>query len=655
MHRLPDELQLVVLLAVNAFVIVAAIRFARRRGVNDGPQVALDAMLIWYLVQYISVGLPGLLGFLAAEAMCAAAIVAGLMLLTVPKRPQSALDAIDGRAVLLCGLLVCAFAAAAVWNQRLVPPTANDALTYHLPAAVHWLQTGKLGLFQTWYFNPANTYSPLAGSMFVAWLLGPLGNDAIAQFVEAPALLMIFLALLQLCRALGARVTTASIIALAACVSRPFISQTVLTKDDLFVTAFFATAVVGFATSQAAWRVGVALGLLLAAKYTALLSLPVLLLAFDAPARSGWGWRQHLAALIVALLIAGPWYLRNAIVTGNPLFPVDVTIGRITLLHGMFSTQGMVRGGPKGIWHTLAQSYASLPPVVVLTLIALWITAFIRVAATLVRQPLQRLVLLGPVLGVVLFVLYSPYAEVRFVYPSFLLLFASAAIALGGLERNGWDFWLAIMLAVIGVATSFVPAVLLVLSVPAIIASLVLIVSSALVCNPRTRTVSVGALTLLLLGMVYVFWQAHLNARRETEAFWRGTYGPIADGWAFLREKELSPGTTIAYAHTHFVYPLTGPELDRRVIYAPTRAGVRSIADLGRVGLHVKGEDLEGAVTNLMTRDADKKVWLTNLRDSGAKYLFINDWCPERDFAKSDPHFVAVFDNAEQVIYEVRW
>ena len=60
---------------------------------------------------------------------------------------------------------------ALVYSQRLCPPLATDALTYHLPAAVFWLQKRRIVLFQTWFFNPANTYSPLAGSMFMTWLL----------------------------------------------------------------------------------------------------------------------------------------------------------------------------------------------------------------------------------------------------------------------------------------------------------------------------------------------------------------------------------------------------------------------------------------------------------------------------------------------------
>src|SRR4051812_16265435 len=60
------------LLAINALILFASVRFVRSRamrGESDGFQVALDAMLLWYLVQYVAVGLPGTLGVLSGASM----------------------------------------------------------------------------------------------------------------------------------------------------------------------------------------------------------------------------------------------------------------------------------------------------------------------------------------------------------------------------------------------------------------------------------------------------------------------------------------------------------------------------------------------------------------------------------------------------------
>src|SRR6185503_2634809 len=110
---------------------------------------------------------------------------------------------------------------------------SSDALTYHLPAAVQWLQSGRLSLYESWFYNPANSYSPLAGSTFIAWLMAPMGNDVLARFVQVGPLILLFVALINVLRGAGVGAATAAVLALGAVTARPFLSQTIIAKDDL--------------------------------------------------------------------------------------------------------------------------------------------------------------------------------------------------------------------------------------------------------------------------------------------------------------------------------------------------------------------------------------------------------------------------------------
>src|SRR5207302_11316081 len=100
-----------------------------------------------------------------------------------------------------------------------------------------WRQTGRLGLFPTWFFNPANTYSPLAGSTFIAWLIAPFDMDIVARFVEVPALIVVGIGVFQLCRQMGVEPAIAGLIAAAAVLARPMFFASIMGKDDLFVAA----------------------------------------------------------------------------------------------------------------------------------------------------------------------------------------------------------------------------------------------------------------------------------------------------------------------------------------------------------------------------------------------------------------------------------
>src|SRR4051812_13346584 len=75
----PDELRLLWAVLLNALVLFSAWRFTRRFDV-DRIQRACDALLLYYLAQYLSVGMPGLLGALTPLTMTAATVAMSVAL-----------------------------------------------------------------------------------------------------------------------------------------------------------------------------------------------------------------------------------------------------------------------------------------------------------------------------------------------------------------------------------------------------------------------------------------------------------------------------------------------------------------------------------------------------------------------------------------------
>src|SRR4030095_12648508 len=69
-----------------------------------------------------------------------------------------------------------------------------------------------------------------------------------------------------------------------------------------------------------------------------------------------------------------------------------------------------------------------IPILLALALLAAWLSATTLIGRRIFRDALGRVCLLGPVIGIIVFVFASPFAEVRFVNPAFLLLFACAAV-----------------------------------------------------------------------------------------------------------------------------------------------------------------------------------------------------------------------------------
>ncbi|HEY0164768.1 MAG TPA: hypothetical protein VGB39_05280, partial [Sphingomicrobium sp.] len=162
---------------------------------------------------------------------------------------------------------------------------------------------------------------------------------------------------------------------------------------------------------------------------------------------------------------------------------------------------------------------------------------------------------------------------------------------------------------------------------------------------------------------VYVFWPGYLISMSEIpEHAWPQEYGPVAHAWTYVC-KETPADAVIAYTNMHFVHPLHGFENRRRVVYVPTRRGVKHLADLPPLAKPFPGEKLTTPIDALTIAEPDHQQWLDGIRASGATYLFIRlnnpdhpGPVPEEGFAAGDPqHFQPVFEAPEgaAVIYRI--
>ena len=120
---------------------------------------------------------------------------------------------------------------------------------------------------------------------------------------------------------------------------------------DLVLASFFLAAIPFLLRLERrrSWPdvigLGLALGLMFGTKYVAAaLSLPIALWSIYVLLRRGPGPRPVPALGVVAALVfacGGFWYVRNAVVTGNPLFPVTIRLGPFTLARGLYDTAVM--------------------------------------------------------------------------------------------------------------------------------------------------------------------------------------------------------------------------------------------------------------------------------------------------------------------------
>jgi hypothetical protein len=420
---------------------------------------------------------------------------------------------------------------------------------------------------------------------------------------------------------------------------------------------------------------------MLATKYTALLGVPALLLAADAPRRAGWRGRDYAAAVACVLAIAGPWYLRNFWLTGNPIYPL-----RALGLPGLFATaRSEAFTGITAAWGVLTSKGQGLPGAVLLiVLIGAAGAMVLRVRGTSsdpkdparrgsawrrIRSadPLAWLIVVGPFVSIAIFFALSPYPEARFVYPAFVMLFVASAVAIDALPGGtgvrvgaaatvilvpAW--FTAFGFAFDGEGAEVVGALVLAGAVVTLVGLAVVALAARVPAVGRFAALA-GACALAMA--VYTQWAAHVSAcRAYAWPLYQGPYGAAAEAWLWVDE-HVPPGETLAYANTFLVHPLSGFDHARRVVHVPTRRGVTRLRDLPPLDGRWPGERLNAAVAAAQSAEPDAAQWLSRLADSGATHLIIfkdeTASSPvERGIVDANPgRFRLLFENPAAAVY----
>ena len=242
------------------------------------------------------------------------------------------------------GLIVWAAALFGLSSLFLPVKVVSDGPIYHLYFAIRWWKAGRLELIATPFGENGATYFPAVGDLWLSWLVIGRGGEDLAKIGQAPFLVVAGLATMALARRLGASRPAATIATAWAVLTVPFFYFSFVPNVDTIFVAGYLMAAYFFLrfTLGDDGLGGLALGALsagcsLATKAPAFVFV-VPLLALGAWSAVGRGRAPAskvlgaLIALLVPLSVAGFWYARNLILTGNPLYPLHLEgLGRVWL------------------------------------------------------------------------------------------------------------------------------------------------------------------------------------------------------------------------------------------------------------------------------------------------------------------------------------
>ncbi len=503
----------------------------------------------------------------------------------------------------------------------------SDGPIYHLYFAARWMRAGSLELVAAPFGENAATYFPANGDLWFTWLMTVWGGDRLARAGQAPFLLIAALAAFGMARDLGAQRASSVVAACWFITSTPLLVFSATPNvDTIFIAGQMLSAyfLVRFANDPERGSelglAGLAAGLALGTKAVGLVFIPPLLLfgagiVLRSPGSRRGQIRRLLMLLLTPLVTAGYWFARNALLTGNPLYPLAVRLFGHTFLEGWYGPEAMHASPyyiPAGNWRALGDiMLAVLDP----RLAPAWIAALVFALAGPVlgrggeprRMLLAGLALLA-IVNVGFYWAFIPYrTQQRFMLQA--LGFAAAPLALF-LERSRVLGALAAGLLALHLWTpqtwpiaaveSAIPWDLSPLIPNAVEAPVPFLqrLSRTVAPSPeRASLAPLGSLAVLIAASAAAVWAAgwamHATrpSRRALAAglallIWSAAgildvyatvhderirfYAPFPDffrGWLNLDYWSGPRGTTVAYAGTNLPYFLLGEGLRNQVRY----------------------------------------------------------------------------------------
>jgi 4-amino-4-deoxy-L-arabinose transferase-like glycosyltransferase len=262
-----------------------------------------------------------------------------------PRLPTVRASSFRGHpALAVLGVVVLAALAYEAFIVLSTPPDNVDALTYHLPRAVEWLNRGRLDYF------PANSARenafPLDAELGVLYTFVFAHRDTFAALPQFLAELAIIVTVHGSARRLGFRSSSAAFAALLTATLSEISLQAVTAQNDLVVASFVLAAVFFLLGRQRKELplVALALGLAVGTKLTAVFALPtvVILAIVLLPRRR---LLELAGCAVLAFALVGAWaYADNVVQTGRPLgvVPEDTAFTPTITTTGTISTVARV-------------------------------------------------------------------------------------------------------------------------------------------------------------------------------------------------------------------------------------------------------------------------------------------------------------------------
>lgn len=549
---------------------------------------------------------------------------------------------LNNKVILFAAAFLAGFAIIKIAINLVNPPFGWDNISYHFVYPVEWLKSGNLNTPISICDDPSPPYYPINGSLFFLWFMLPLKNVFLADLGQVPFFLVALFSIFSICRKLHLSKELSFYAGALFLITPNVFKQLEIAYVDVMFAALFLGALnfllaiyKDFSFNDlVAWSLF--FGAFLGTKTSAILyggllvvffAFVLLILLFKKNDSAKAITFCFIFVLLTALL-GGYAYIRNYIITGNPLFPADIALFGKKLFKGVmpFVTY-RAHWTPEDFnfkKFLFEEGLGGQLIIFVLPALAVSVPLAFQEARKKFSMHTAFMYLL-PILLYAVFIKFMPQFWVRYLYPFLgagyivamlvaqrfninrilVRALVSACIIGSVAELSGhWELFCSMMLSIC-----------LLFALPRFLKARL---------SPM-RIVLTAALSIVLLTLLNHDYDAH---EFDRYAFGNDRYLRYVKGdrlvWKWLND--TTAGTAIAYAGQPLILPLYGTHFKNNVEYV-------SVNSIHPPRLHdfpnayytwdedylkvIKGLEREGN----FRQNPSYGAWLKNLRSDKIEYL----------------------------------
>lgn len=675
-------------LIVGASSYLIAYKFFRLRSL-------IDSLICWFTVYFsqiiFSEVLLGILGKLYLRNLILLNFAIFLISIAITRRGATSFNLVflkglfseffSKKVILFLLSLLLGFAVVKLFFNLINPPFGWDCLNYHYTFPVEWIKNANLNNPLVVSDDPFPSYYPINGSLFFLWLIFPLQSAFLADLGQLPFFIISFLAVFSISRKLGLNKEYAFFAAYLFVIIPNFFKQLQIGYVDIMVGGLFLAAlnfllavkeefslknIILFALTYAIFM-GIKTTAL---PYSIFLLFPFLFLVFCDKKNSLLKKVASLFLFILIVLFFGGFsYLRNFILTGNPFYPLDVTILNNPIFKGVIDKATFIARNEEGGGSLIKLLFHEGMGIQTLLIIlpATILGLFINLAKNKKKDISFSYIMALPLLLYLAYRYILPIPNSRYLYP---MLGAGIVVGLSVLNSLKISLKAINLFAVIAaLASLFESARRLELSI-SFAAAILLFLSFILISSYQRLRSIIFSKGLILSGIFIFFILLQFlffdYQKNEYSRYIRNSrYWPDATkAWAWINDN--THGNNIAYVGRPVPYPLYGTNLKNNVFYVSvnTKDPIR-LHDLkyskyrwdSAEKMHKSFEE-----QNNYRGNADYPVWLENLYRRKTDFLFIYSLHHTKDiifpieekWAKANPDkFKLIFSNNTVMIYRL--